>query len=37
MIANATTVHKKPKWHTLTTIGHRTAFNNDQTYHLTNY
>ena len=30
MIANETTVHKRPKMtQTLTTIGHRTAFNNE--------
>ena len=31
MIANETTLHKRPKMtQKLTTIGHRTAFNNDQ-------
>ena len=31
MVANETTVHKRPKMtQTLTTIGNRTAFNNEQ-------
>ena len=40
MIANETTIHKKkPKMtQTLTTIGHRTAFNNEQSlYRIVSY
>ena len=39
MIANETTVHQRPKMtHTLTIIGHRTAFNNEQSpYRIVSY
>ena len=38
MIANETTVHKRPKIQTLTTIDHRTAFNNEQSpYRIVSY
>ena len=39
MIANETTIHKRPKMtQTLTTIGHRTAFNNEQSpYRIVSY
>ena len=39
MIANETTVHQETKMtQTLTTIGHRTAFNNEQSpYRIVSY
>ena len=40
MIANETTIHKRPKSHRhlITTIGHRSAFNNEQSpYRIVSY
>ena len=38
MIANETTIHKRPKWQTLTTRGQCTAFNNEENpYHIVSY